>query len=165
MLLVLDTTMVQGQDLAAGGAPQPAERLQRLDPRGFRPARTSRWRITVNRESHIVTVYRDGRKQRAFPAVIGAPATPTPRGLYAIYEKLPQPNPKGFLGPWALHLTAFSNVLLNYGGGPGPRRDPRTRRHEPGRSARVVGARTAASASTTRTSSGWPGSSRSARPS
>ncbi len=51
--------------------------------------------------------------------MIGAPATPTPRGLYAIYEKLAQPNPKGFLGPWALHLTAFSNVLLNYGGGPG----------------------------------------------
>ena len=51
--------------------------------------------------------------------MIGAPATPTPRGLYAVYEKLAQPNPKGFLGPWALHLTAFSNVLLNYGGGPG----------------------------------------------
>jgi len=25
----------------------------------------------------------------------------------------------GFIGPWALHLTAHSNVLGNYGGGPG----------------------------------------------
>ena len=66
-----------------------------------------------------MTVYRDGRKQRSFQAVIGKPATPTPRGLYAIYEKLAQPDPKGFLGPWALHLTAFSDVLFNYGGGPG----------------------------------------------
>ncbi|MDX6629839.1 MAG: hypothetical protein QOH00_2085, partial [Gaiellales bacterium] len=77
------------------------------------------WRVTVNRQAHTVTVYRDGRKQRSFKAVIGKPATPTPRGLYAIYEKLAQADPKGFLGPWALHLTAFSNVLLNYGGGPG----------------------------------------------
>jgi lipoprotein-anchoring transpeptidase ErfK/SrfK len=80
---------------------------------------TTAWRVTVNRSAHLVTVYRNGHKQRSFRSVIGAPATPTPRGLYAIYEKLPQPDPKGFLGPWALHLTAFSNVLLNYGGGPG----------------------------------------------
>jgi lipoprotein-anchoring transpeptidase ErfK/SrfK len=66
-----------------------------------------------------VTVFHNGRKVRSFVSVIGAPATPTPRGLYAVYEKLPQPDPKGFLGPWALHLTAFSDVLLNYGGGPG----------------------------------------------
>jgi lipoprotein-anchoring transpeptidase ErfK/SrfK len=66
-----------------------------------------------------VTVYRDGQRQRSFQAVIGKDATPTPRGLYAIYEKLAQPDPKGFLGPWALHLTAFSDVLFNFGGGPG----------------------------------------------
>ena len=80
---------------------------------------TSSWRVTINRATHLVSVYSSGRMLRSFSSVIGAPATPTPRGLYAIYEKLPQPNPKGFLGPWALHLTAFSNVLLNYGGGPG----------------------------------------------
>ena len=28
-----------------------------------------------------------------------APATPTPGGLYAVYEKLAQPDPKGFLRP------------------------------------------------------------------
>ena len=30
-----------------------------------------------------------------------------------------QPDPAAFLGPWALHLTAFSPTLLDYGGGPG----------------------------------------------
>ena len=114
------TRGVQGQDLAAGRAARPPERLQRLDPRGFRPPqRRRRWRVTINRSTHLVTVYSYGRKQRSFSSVIGAPATPTPRGLYAIYEKLAQPNPKGFLGPWALHLTAFSNVLLQLRRRPG----------------------------------------------
>ena len=126
--------------------------------------KTTSWRVTVNRATHLVTVYRDGRKQRSFRSVIGAPATPTPRGLYAVYEKLAQPNPKGFLGPWALHLTAFSNVLLNYGGGPGRvaihGRDGASLADPLGSSAR-----TAASASTTPTSAGWRASSRSARPS
>ena len=30
-----------------------------------------------------------------------------------------QPNPGGFLGRWALHLTAYSDVLDDFGGGPG----------------------------------------------
>ena len=46
-------------------------------------------------------------------------ATPTPDGLAAIYERDPQTDPSGFLGPWVLPLTVFSNVLFNFGGGPG----------------------------------------------
>jgi lipoprotein-anchoring transpeptidase ErfK/SrfK len=51
--------------------------------------------------------------------VIGAPGTPTPRGLAAIYERNRQPDPHGFIGPWSLSLTAHSNVLESFGGGPG----------------------------------------------
>lgn len=75
--------------------------------------------IIVDKRSRSVTVYRAGRRQHAFRAVIGKPATPTPDGLAALYEKDPQPDPGGFLGPWALPLTIFSNVLFNFGGGPG----------------------------------------------
>jgi lipoprotein-anchoring transpeptidase ErfK/SrfK len=50
--------------------------------------------------------------------VIGAPSTPTPAGSFAVLEVVRQPK-GGVLGPWALHLTAHSNVLDNYGGGPG----------------------------------------------
>jgi lipoprotein-anchoring transpeptidase ErfK/SrfK len=32
---------------------------------------------------------------------------------------VPQPDPRGFLGPWALLVTAFSSTLTSYGGGPG----------------------------------------------
>lgn len=81
-------------------------------------ARTAWW-IEVSTGRRRVSVYRDGRLVRRFQAVVGAPATPTPHGLYAVYDPVAQVPADGFLGPWALHLTAFSNVLDDYGGGPG----------------------------------------------
>jgi lipoprotein-anchoring transpeptidase ErfK/SrfK len=119
VLLVLDSTLYKGKTWLRVALPNRPNGSSGWIREDFVRLSTSTWRITVNRDAHVVAVYRDGRKQREFQAVIGASATPTPRGLYAIYEKLPQPNPKGFLGPWALHLTAFSDVLFNYGGGPG----------------------------------------------
>ena len=77
------------------------------------------WWIGISLHQRLVSVYRLGVLKRRFLAVVGAPATPTPLGLHAIYDPIRQDNPNGFLGPWALHLTAFSNVLDNYGGGPG----------------------------------------------
>lgn len=80
---------------------------------------TTRWRIEISTRARRVTVRRGGRVVRRFGAVVGTPSTPTPHGLFAIYEPIRQPDPGAFLGPWALHLTAFSNVLENFGGGPG----------------------------------------------
>ncbi len=80
---------------------------------------STRYWITVDKRARMVTIYRDDRPVHRYEAVIGKPATPTPDGLAAIYEKDPQPDPGGFLGPWALPLTALSNVLENFGGGPG----------------------------------------------
>jgi lipoprotein-anchoring transpeptidase ErfK/SrfK len=80
--------------------------------------RTPYW-IDVRVDARRVTVYRSGKRVRRFRAVVGAPATPTPLGLAAIYERNRQPDPGDFLGPWALPLTIMSNVLENYGGGPG----------------------------------------------
>jgi len=77
------------------------------------------WRVVVHTAARWVDVYRSGRLVRGFRAVVGKPSTPTPHGLFAVWEKIPEPDPNGFLGPWALHLTAHSNVLFNFGGGPG----------------------------------------------
>jgi len=77
------------------------------------------WWVEVSLSRKEVQIYRDGKLVRRFRAVIGAPRTPTPTGLFAVYDSVAQPSRDGFLGPWALHLTAFSNVLENYGGGPG----------------------------------------------
>ena len=80
---------------------------------------STHWRIVVSTGQRKVRVYRDGKLSRTFLAVVGAPGTPTPHGHYAIYEKIAQRNPDSEIGPWALHLTAFSDVLDNFGGGPG----------------------------------------------
>jgi lipoprotein-anchoring transpeptidase ErfK/SrfK len=79
---------------------------------------TTPWRILVSTAHERVTVTRAGRLAVSFRAVVGKPSTPTPRGLFAIDERIRQPAGSE-LGPWALFLTAHSRVLRNYGGGPG----------------------------------------------
>lgn len=74
--------------------------------------------IEVDLSERRLRVYRNGRVLRSQLAVVGKPATPTPRGLHAVYEVARAPRGAS-IGPWALHLTAHSNVLFNYGGGPG----------------------------------------------
>ena len=77
------------------------------------------WWIDVSLSRRQVQVFRSGSLVRRFGAVVGAPSTPTPVGLYAVYEADPQPSAGDFVGSWVLQLTAFSDVLDNYGGGPG----------------------------------------------
>jgi lipoprotein-anchoring transpeptidase ErfK/SrfK len=119
VLLVLGSATVEGH-----------ERLRVLLP--GRPAGSTGWIpgddvvlrpddlwIELHKSARRLLVFRDGRLVRRFPVVIGKAATPTPAGLAAIYERNRQPDPQGFLGPWALPLTALSPVLMNFGGGPG----------------------------------------------
>jgi lipoprotein-anchoring transpeptidase ErfK/SrfK len=77
------------------------------------------WWVQVSTGAREVTVFRDGRRIRSFRAVVGAPATPTPHGLGAIYERDRQPDPHGFVGPWALPLTLLSHKLDHFEGGEG----------------------------------------------
>lgn len=88
-------------------------------PAGDATLATTAWRIDVTLATRTVRVFDAGRLHDRFLAVIGKPSTPTPTGLFAVAAIVPQPDPSGFLGPVALHLTAHSNVLDNYGGGPG----------------------------------------------
>lgn len=77
------------------------------------------WWIDIRPASRTVRVYHYGRLERRYRAVVGARRTPTPPGLAAIYERNPQRNPQAFLGPWAVAITATSNVLQEFDGGPG----------------------------------------------
>jgi hypothetical protein len=79
--------------------------------------RSTPWRIVISTSARTVEVRRAGRRVRRFRAVVGTPSTPTPHGLFAINERIRQAG--GVLGPWALHLTAHSRVLDNFGGGEG----------------------------------------------
>lgn len=76
------------------------------------------WRVRVDVRARRLTVLRAGRAVRSSRIVVGAPGTPTPRGDFAISELVRQPR-GAVIGPWALHLTAFSKVLHAYDGGPG----------------------------------------------
>jgi hypothetical protein len=79
--------------------------------------RRTGWRVVVSTAARAAEVRFAGKVVRRFPVVVGAPSTPTPHGLFAISERIRQWG--GVLGPWALHLTAHSNVLDDYGGGEG----------------------------------------------
>jgi hypothetical protein len=77
-----------------------------------------RWRVVIDLRARRARAYHDGRLKRSWPVVVGKRATPTPRGRFAIYERVRQPAGSE-LGPYALHLTAHSQTLFDYGGGPG----------------------------------------------
>ncbi len=78
----------------------------------------TQWRVRISLRQRRMTVLHAGRAVRSSRVVIGAPGTPTPRGTFAVYERVRQPR-GSVIGPWALHLTAYSRVLHSYAGGPG----------------------------------------------
>jgi lipoprotein-anchoring transpeptidase ErfK/SrfK len=118
-LLVLDRAWVDGARWVKLRLPTRPNNSKAWLPANRVKLIRNPWRVRVSLGRHRVTVLRAGRVLMRFRAVIGAPSTPTPKGLFAIYERVRQPDPSDFLGPYALHLTAHSNVLDNYGGGPG----------------------------------------------
>ena len=79
---------------------------------------TTAWRLTVDLSSRRVTVFDLGRQVRTFRAVVGKPSTPTPIGTFFVEE--PVRLAAGAAGgPYALALSARSNVLQEFDGGPG----------------------------------------------
>lgn len=77
-----------------------------------------RWQVVVDLSARRVSVYRSGRRVRRFGAVVGKPATPTPRGRFFVEEIL-KLSKGAELGPDALALSARSDVLQEFAGGPG----------------------------------------------
>jgi hypothetical protein len=78
----------------------------------------TRWRLVVSRAARTISAYRGGDRLRRFRVVIGAPATPTPRGLFSIVDVW-RSKPGAFLGSYILPITAHSDVLQEFGGGDG----------------------------------------------
>ena len=60
---------------------------------------TTGWRIEISTERRTVEVFDHGTRLRTWGAVVGAPLTPTPHGLFAVYERVPLADPDGFFGP------------------------------------------------------------------
>ncbi|HWY18682.1 MAG TPA: L,D-transpeptidase [Solirubrobacteraceae bacterium] len=84
---------------------------------GTRPLVTP-WRIVVDLAARRVSLYGNGRMARSFQAVVGKPSTPTPTGRFFV-EEMVQMQAGEAGGPYALALSARSNVLREFEGGPG----------------------------------------------
>jgi len=76
------------------------------------------WHIVVDTSRRQVTVYRAGRPMRVFEAVVGKPSTPTPTGEFFVEESVAL-RPTDVGAPFALALSARSDVLQEFDGGPG----------------------------------------------
>jgi lipoprotein-anchoring transpeptidase ErfK/SrfK len=79
---------------------------------------STRWHVAVDISSRQTTIYHSGKAVRRFRSVVGRRATPTPRGLFFVEEVIAlRPGDVG--APYALALSARSNVLQEFAGGPG----------------------------------------------
>ncbi len=76
------------------------------------------WQISVRLLTRTVTVRWDGRVRRTFKAVVGKPSTPTPQGRFFVEENVALYR-QDVGAPYALALSARSNVLQEFDGGPG----------------------------------------------
>jgi lipoprotein-anchoring transpeptidase ErfK/SrfK len=65
-----------------------------------------------------VLVYRRGILVHVFRAIVGKPSTPTPDGRFFVEEAVAL-RPTDVGAPFALALSARSNVLQEFDGGPG----------------------------------------------
>jgi hypothetical protein len=77
----------------------------------------NRWRVEVSLARRELVVRRDGALVRRDRAGVGADVSPTPRGVFAVTETFRTTQPG--VGPWAIALTAFSDVYTSFAGGPG----------------------------------------------
>lgn len=73
--------------------------------------------LEVSVDDRTVTLLEDGEEVQTFTAAVGTGDTPTPTGEYFLTELL-RPTNDGY-GPYAFGVSAYSDVLNSFGGGPG----------------------------------------------
>lgn len=75
------------------------------------------YRLEASTENNTLALYHDNDLVSTFTAATGTGGTPTPHGSFYLTELL-APTNEGY-GPFAFGLSAFSDVLSSFGGGPG----------------------------------------------
>lgn len=76
------------------------------------------WHIFVNLAGRRIWIYRDGQMVQTYSADVGNASTPTPFGQFFVQESVIMPSGDAG-GPFALALSARSDVLQHFDGGPG----------------------------------------------
>jgi lipoprotein-anchoring transpeptidase ErfK/SrfK len=77
------------------------------------------FRVEISLGAHRIVVHNGTRVIDSEPIGVGRSVVPTPVGTYFIVVLLRQPDPYGPYGPYAFGLSAFSNVYMSFGSGPG----------------------------------------------
>ena len=96
---------------------RPNGRTGWIKQRGTVPRATG-WHLVVRTSGRRVLAYFHGGLVRSFAAIVGKPSTPTPRGQFFVEERM-RVGSGAPGGPFALALSARSNVLRRFEGGPG----------------------------------------------
>ncbi|MBK5111784.1 MAG: L,D-transpeptidase [Thermoleophilia bacterium] len=118
-LMVLGSRRVRGQTWLKVRLPVRPNSTSGWIPRDrVQLSHTNRF-ILVDTSRRLLRVYSKGRVVVRHKVVVGAPSTPTPTGLFALHDRVKQADPNGFVGTHTVTLTAHSNKLLRYDGGPG----------------------------------------------
>jgi lipoprotein-anchoring transpeptidase ErfK/SrfK len=86
--------------------------------RGGTEQQSTGWSIKINTTARFVWVYNYGKLARSFSAVVGKSSTPTPTGQFFVEESVIMPTSEPG-GPYALALSARSDVFQQFDGGPG----------------------------------------------
>lgn len=77
------------------------------------------YRVDVRLHKHRAVVHHGSQKVMNARIAVGKRATPTPTGRFYITSLLQPSNPHGAYGPYAFGLSAYSDVIFHFGGGPG----------------------------------------------
>lgn len=77
------------------------------------------YRVLIDREARELKVLRSGEEILRTEAAIGKSDTPTPPGRFYTLELFEIVEASGPYGPYAYSLSGFSEVLMNFDGGPG----------------------------------------------
>ncbi len=76
-------------------------------------------RIVVDLSDRTLALYRQGRRVDEFSVAIGAAGAPTAVGSFFVWARVPQPDPSGPYGIFALGLSGFSETLTDWEGSNG----------------------------------------------
>lgn len=75
--------------------------------------------VQVDLPARELVVLDEGEVLLTTPTAIGDPDHPTPTGRFYVTDKLQTPDPSGAYGPFAIGLSAHSDVLTEFAGGDG----------------------------------------------
>ncbi len=74
-------------------------------------------RIVVDLSQRVLRHFRNGKLVRRLSVGIGRPESPTATGTFYVWARVPQSDPTGPYGSYALGISGFSEVLKDWPGG------------------------------------------------